>query len=404
MKKNQLILAAALVVLAACTKANVESVNSAKMEADEIGFTAITQKATKANDAIITGATYATENSFKVWGWQSQKDGVSGDNIAFSDVADNSASNFMTNLTIEWTKGAVPATHDFAWRNADHYYYWPFTGSIGFLAIHPSDLSAGTYGTLTPAWDATNVKAKAAITDYTVSADNKTVDLMFASNKGTRETVAKVGTGEMNMVFKHALAQIEFYVRTNDDYTNDLQFDVESVQINNIDLSGDVDFVNDAISWADNAAQTQNWLYYNTVKENIQNWDFSVAAQKTAALYGAANVMIPQPANIKASELDPSDPAYDAGDDVETTITVSYSMQQLPKDANAKITGTVTVPAPWAKVKEGATEYDPAVAIPGWEAGKKYNYTLNFKLNEILFNPSVTEWVEVDVQTINILD
>ena len=70
----------------------------------------------------------------------------------------------------------------------------------------------------------------------------------------------------------------------------------------------------------------------------------------------------------------------------------------------APISGTVTVAAPWAKVKEGTTNYDPAEAISGWEPGKKYNYTLCFKLNEITFNPAVTDWVEVELQTVNILD
>lgn len=145
MKTNQLILAAALVVLAACNKTNVDT-NVAKPEGEEIGFNVVNQKATKANDAIITGTTYDTGNTFKVWGWQSQE----GD---FSEFAEDAASNFMSNLTISWTKGAAPATHDLEWRNAEHYYYWPFTGSIGFLAIHPSDLAAASYVKLTPGWD-----------------------------------------------------------------------------------------------------------------------------------------------------------------------------------------------------------------------------------------------------------
>ena len=59
----------------------------------------------------------------------------------------------------------------------------------------------------------------------------------------------------------------------------------------------------------------------------------------------------------------------------------------MKQGTNAAITGTVTVPAPQE-----------------WQAGKRYLYTLNFKLNEITFNPSVTDWVDVAVATINILD
>ena len=127
MKTNQLILAAALVVLAACTKANVEPVNTGNLEGDEIGFNVVNQKATKANGAIISGTTYGTDNTFNVWGWQSPK-------ADFSEFADDDASNFMTNLTISWTKGR-DNTRSEAWRNAANYYYWPFTGKISLFAF-----------------------------------------------------------------------------------------------------------------------------------------------------------------------------------------------------------------------------------------------------------------------------
>ncbi|MBR4774731.1 MAG: fimbrillin family protein [Bacteroidales bacterium] len=368
MKTNQLILAAALVALAACSKTGVDSFNTGKLEDDEIGFNVVNQKATKANNAIISGASYGTDNTFKVWGWQSP----AGD---FSEFAEDAASNFMSNLTIEWTKGAVPGTHDFAWRNAEHYYYWPYTGKIGFLAVHPSNVAPSSTG-----WDAANDKPKASFADYTISASNKTVDLMLADNEGERMASA------LPMVFKHALSQIQFRVRTNEDYSNDVTFTVNSVSLNNIDLSGDLAYANGAFTWSDNAAQTESWPYYATA----QVVEYA-ATDAAAALYGAANVMIPQNANVLALP----------DDTVQTTITINYTMEQ---QGSAAITGEVTVAAPWAKVKEGATDYDPAVAVAAWEPGKKYNYTLNFKLNEITFNPSVTDWVEVEMVATNIID
>ena len=359
MKTNQLILAAALVVLAACTKANVEPVNTGNLEGDEIGFNVVNQKATKANGEIISGTTYGTDNTFQVWGWQSQE----GD---FSEFSANAASNFMSNLTISYCGGRLSRAD--AWRNADNYYYWPFTGKISFLAVHPSTVAPSTTG-----WDATNLKPQATIADYTITpGTNETVDVMFATNEGSRRVDA------LPMVFKHALSQIEVQVKTDDDYSADVAFDVESVTFNNIDLSGDVAYVNDAISWTDNAAQTQNWIYYNTVLEDITD---------SYQVYGAAKVNIPQPANDDKSILDPSDPEYDV-DDKGATLTIGYSMEQT---GSAKITGTVTIADPFL-----------SVAANAWEPGKKYNYTINFRLNEILFNPSVTDWVDVNVATINI--
>ena len=348
MKKSQLILAAALVVLAACTKANVPA-TQASLEQDEIGFNVVNQKATKANDAIITGTAYAHDNTFQVWGWQSE----AGD---FSDVTADAASNFMSNLTISWTGGRDSRAE--AWRNAANYYYWPFTGKISFLALHPSTVAPSTTG-----WDATNKKPQATIADYTITpGSNETVDLMFATNEGARMANA------LPMVFKHALSQIEVRVKTEEDYTADVAFDVERVIFNNIDLSGDVTYANDVITWADNTAQTESWTYYGTVLEDITK-DYQV--------YGAAKVNIPQAASVA------DDPA--TTDVIEGTyLTIGYSMEQT---GSAKITGTVKISKPQV-----------------WEPGKRYIYTLNFKLNEILFDPTVTDWVDVNVDTINILD
>lgn len=365
MKKTQLILAAAaLVVFASCSNGGFTPANDG-----EIGFNVVNYKAsaTRANDAIITSATYGTDNTFQVWGWQSE----SG---AFSEFSTDAASNFMSNLTISYNGG--PQGRADAWRNADHYYYWPFTGKISFLAVHPSTVAPSTTG-----WDATNKKPQATIADYAiVPASNETTDLMFATNEGTRRADA------LPMIFKHALSQIEVQVKTEEDYTSDVQFDVESVTFNNIDLSGDVTYANDVISWADNATQTQNWVYYNTVLEDIN---------ENYQIYGAAKVNIPQPANVLVIDTPavgtPGDPGYvpaTYSDDVQATITIGYSMTQT---GSAKITGTVTIADPFLSVADNA-----------WEPGKKYNYTINFRLNEILFDPTVTNWVNVNVETINI--
>ena len=366
MKHTQLILAAALVALAGCSKENIDLTGQNSLD-NEIGFTAVTRKATKANDAIITSTTYGTDNSFTVWGWWTEE----GD---YSEFATTKTSNFMSGLKIEWTKGAnknvAGDTHAFAWRNDAHYYYWPFKGEISFLAVHPEGTTLTTNEI-----NATTGTPVAAISNYAITDANKTTDLMFATNKGSNQAAA------LPMVFKHALSQILVKVKTDDDYTNDVQFDVNSVKFNNIDKSGTVTFSDGAISWADNTDQTAEWMYYNTTLENISNQyqDF-----------GAALLMVPQDANTKDANANPVD-------ETETTITISYSMQSLPKETSTKLDGTVTIAAPW--LTAGAT---PA-SIAGWEAGKKYVYTLNFKLNEILFDPSIeADWVVVDVKTIDI--
>lgn len=349
MKKSQLILAAALVALAACSKENINFKADAFEE--EIGFNVVNKKATRANGEIISGTTYATDNTFKVWGWQSPA-------ADFSEFSTDDASNVMSGLTISYCGG--PESRADAWRNADHYYYWPFTGKISFLAVHPSEVAPTTTG-----WDATNKKPQATIADYTIAAGNKTVDLMLASNEGARRT------DPLPLVFKHALSQIQFRVRTNDDYSADATFKVNSITINKIDLSGDLAYANDAFNWSDNAAQTENWPYYATTATVAY-----AATDAAAALYGDANVMIPQAAFAD----DPATTEIVEG----TTLTINYTLEQ---NGSAPFTGDITV-----------------AAGQEWLAGKKYIYTLNFKLQEILFAPEATDWVDVEVATINITD
>ena len=359
MKTNQLILAAALVALAACGKENLDLNRQDNLD-NEIGFNVVNKKATKANNEIITGTTYATDNTFKVWGWKS-------DAADYSEFAEDDASNFMSNLTISWNDGHDHARAE-AWRNAEHYYYWPFVGKIAFLAVHPSTVAPSTTG-----WDATNDKPKATFADYTIAAGNKTVDLMLADNDGSKTAAA------LPLVFNHALAQIQFRIRTNSDYSADVTFAVNSVTINNIDLSGDLAYANGAFEWTDNAAQTENWAYYATSQNAAYPTD---GLDANAALYGDANLMIPQLAyNPVAQVGEPGDPGYVAPV-AGTTITINYTMTPA---TGAAQTNNVVVSAPQA-----------------WVAGKKYIYTLNFRLDEILFSPTATDWVDVVVSTINI--
>ena len=347
MKTNQLILAAAIIAIAGCTKSNVET--NVNAESNEIGFNAVTAKATKANDGIISGTTYADDNSFGVWAFNS----AAGD---WSEFNANSASNFMTGLEIEKTTGR-DNTRAAAWRNADNYYYWPYTGAIAFIACHPFEVVP-------------TVKfGGATIADYTISNSNKTVDLMFAYATGNRAT--NVST-PVSLAFKHALSQIYFTVKTDADYTEDnVTFEVNSVTINNIDLSGDVTYNKTTIEWQDNDTQTQTWTYCED----------DVEATYAGADYGSAVVMIPQAANIKASALDPADPNYDSEDTVETTLTIAYTMTQ----SGIESSGSIDVSAPQA-----------------WLVNGKYQYILNFKLSEILFSPEVNDWAELTIITKNI--
>lgn len=343
MKHYQLILAAAIVAIAGCNKVNIETVD--ETESNEIGFAAVTRKATKANNAIITGTDYPLDNSFGIWGFNSP----AGD---WSEFASTKTSNFMTGLEIKQTTGR-DSNRSVAWRNADNYYYWPYTGAIAFIACHPFGV------TPTVNYDG------ATLTDYAISSTNKTVDLMFATATGSRALNA---INPVSMAFKHALSQIYFTIKTDADYTADhVTFAVNSVTIKGIDLSGTVSYDKNNITWSSNDTQSDNWTYFS---------GSAVAATSAGVNLGSAVVMIPQTANTK-------NPSAEPADNSETTLAINYTMTQNTTET----TGDIEISAPQI-----------------WEVGKKYQYILNFQLSEILFNPSVNDWAQLTVITKNITE
>lgn len=331
MKKYMIILSAiAATAFASCSS---EITPDAEELGNEIGFNAVAHKATKADGDIVTGTDFPKLNTFMVWGFQSDK----GD---FSELTAASTSNFMKGVKIEWTKGS-DNTRAEAWRNAEHYYYWPTTGSIGFYAIAPSSVvpTTATYGNF-------------AIADYTI-ANAKTTDLMYGYAEGENRSTA------LPLTFNHALSQIAFVIRTDSDYSADAKFEVTKLTINNIDLTGNFAFTKPATAaWTDNTTLEEDFEFYATATEATYN-------DAKGNDFGAPVVMIPQSTGTTAK------------------MTIEYKLTQA--DGNVQ-TGTVT----------------PTLPTNFWEMGRKYIYTLNFKLNEITFSPTVTNWVAVNVAEVAI--
>lgn len=348
MKKYFALTAVAVLALAACTKLenpgmeNQENNGSLK----EVGFNVVAQKATKAGDAdILTGTTFTIYRTFKVWGFKSKEDGN-------FDKTATSTSDFMTGLKIEYTKGADADNHELAWRNAEHYYYWPYTGKIGFYAAAPSSLTPNvTWGSM-------------VFTDYTISSTNQTVDVLYGyAVDGSRTTA-------LPLVFNHALSQVVYNIKTNEDYSSDVKFEVTKVEFENVDLSGTFTYsataATPSAAWTANTTQSEKFTYYATATE----------ATAAGVAYGSALLQIPQAVSTDG-----------------TKMNISYKLTN--KGDNTYVEGTVSKPI------SGTTKADGA-AVSSWEMGKRYIYTLVFKLNEITFAPEVTSWVDVNLVEITI--
>lgn len=328
MKKILFIAVSAMLVLASCT--NDESAP----EQIEVGFNALTKKSSK---SIITLSTFTQgSDKFNVWGFYDQ-DATGATAVS---LAAATASNFMSNVTIEYVTDT--------WRNATHRYYWPLEGKVGFYGLYPS-----TYTPASVTWYGIS------ISDYTITSANSSgtnaVDLMYAYAESGR-----IGT-ELAMTFYHALSQVSFKFKTDAEYPG-ATINVNSVTLNDIDLSGDFSFKQPSTTgWTDNEAQTEDFTYYGTQSGAITT---GVAQQ-----YGLNTLMIPQ--SIGATQK----------------ATINFTISQ---ENSTAITYSFQIPLTTTTSK--------------WEIKTGYVYTVNFKLNEILFNPSVDSWASVDVSPINLYD
>ncbi len=293
----------------------------------------------KNTKAIITGTTFTENLKFKVWGFYTQE----GD---FSELTAAAAPNFMKGVEISYIESEQK------WRNETNHYYWPSQGKVGFYAFYPE--------TLTPSFE---WGTGATIADYNLTPNNQLVDVMYAYNVGPDQAA-------LPMVFNHALSQIEFRYQTNAAYS-DVTVKINSVTFKGVDLTADFNFnasaQNATAEWSKNTTQTSDYVYYNTLSDAAAE----TATGANAATYGAPLLFIPQVAS-----------------EAELVFTVSM----LNTD---DITYTTTINLD--------PELSAANAATGsWVLGKKYIYTLNFKLDEINFAPSITDWVDVVVETIDI--
>lgn len=291
----------------------------------------------KNTKAIITGGTFTENLKFKVWGYYTQK----GD---FSDVAADAAPNFMKGVEISYLADEAK------WRNATNHYYWPNQGKVGFYAFYPeTTVPAFTWNT------------GATIADYAISPNTQETDLMYAYNVGPEQAA-------LPMVFNHALSQIEFRYQTNDTYA-DATVKINSITFKNVDLTADFNQNNSLATptagWSKNTDQTSDYSYYAQTSEAA----VETVQGSQAATYGAPLLFIPQTAAT-------ADVVFTVSmlntDDIEYTFNIALN----PATAN----------------NAAATE---------WQMGKKYIYTLNFKLDEINFAPSINDWVEVQVSTVD---
>lgn len=333
MKKLFFMAAVAGVALASCTKN--EMAPSVNAQQDEITFsTPVVAPVTK---AIVDGVVYPTTESFGVYAWHN-----------------TAADAYMNEVQVSYTAGLADdvtgetAGENGGWKPATSY-YWPKEGSLVFDAFSPYSVSDKVSATKTDG---------ITITDYVV-ADAADVDLMFATRTTEKTSVndgenAGIPYDGVDIAFNHALSAVQVMAKTASDYAG-TTIEITSIQINNADSKG---------TFNQNVGSTAAW------------------ATSTPAEYAYAGKTLTEEAQDLGTKL-----LLPQTIDADLTITINYTINELAQTSTFK----------FADHKNGTKEDDSSVTVEAWEMGNKYVYTLVFTLDEIFFEPIVTDWETITV-------
>ena len=332
MKRFFFLAVAATCLLASCNKTEIVPTG----ELQEISFVAVNKVATKVP---VTG------NQF-----------LDNDNMAVAAyIVDGTTPNDFFGYTLFQKEGG--ATY---WTGQPAR-YWPLTTStINFLAVTEK---GGNVDKTTVTFDETS-PASGAVVTLAGNDTNDQNDLMYAAGTGRHVQGNKYDA--VSMVFKHALAWINFQIKTSTpaydaDAKEGCTIKVNSITLNEAVFNGTLTLGNSQC-WTDVANNTgevtATWAPGAKVNLAVPRADGTTTADGVTLtgdyqLFGNGLLVVPD--------------AY------AESFTINYTLTQSDNTANT-YNYTYTLPA------------------GKWEMAKKYFYNSNITLTEIEVKPSVTEW------------
>ena len=304
-------------------------------EQNEITFT--TPVVAPATKAIVDGVVYPTTESFGVYAWHNTAAEAYMNKVQVSHTA--GLADDKTEETYGENGGWKPSTA----------YYWPKEGSLVFDAFSP--WSVNTKVSATKA-------AGITITDYVV-ADAADVDLMYATRTAPKTSVNDeahdgIPYDGVDIAFNHALAAVQINAKTASNYTG-TTIEITSIKIVQADSKG---------TFKQNVGGTEGWTTSTPAEYAYTGATLTASAQELGT-----KLLLPQ--------------AYDA----DLAITVNYTINGLAQTSTFKFTDH----------KNGTNEGGSSVTVDAWKMGNKYVYTLVFTLDEIFFEPIVTDWETITV-------
>ena len=339
----------AVAAIAACAK--TEPVYTE--DNSEIKISPATALATKANVLqAVDGTEYPTKENFDVFAyWANEPAGSSfttGTPYLINE-ADNTGVEF-TNKGNYWG-GTIT-------------YYWPKNGSLRFAAYSPSSVDM-THDLATDTYTAENY-----VQPYNTA---ETWDFLIA--KTSPSYTAMTAAENVSVVFEHALSWITLQVKAKDDAAAKA-FNVEKVTINDVKTEAKLEAkMGDGIKVSEWSTRRNPQGYVVFDYTTLPQPEPQLVTMNTEVIENTPNgtLVIPQ---------------------ATTSVTIDYTQKAL-LDAS----GNVNTPA----LENQTITVDLVLDNDNtpWEPGKHYIYTLIFGLDEILINPSVIDWADVEVGEID---
>ena len=334
MKKFFFLAVAATAMLAACNKTEIVPTS----DPQEISFIAVNKVATKVP---VDGTDFQTTDNMA---------------IAAYIVEGTTANDFFKYTLFKHKENKI-------WSGVPAR-YWPLTTSkINFLAVTENGGNIDNNNT-TVEFNPDKNYASAAIVTLANNATSNQNDLMFAAGQGIHTQGGAYNA--VPMVFKHALAWVNFTVKTStpavDNATNKgCTIQVNSITLNTAVFDGTLKLTNSQFNTTGTVA-TDNvvakWTCAAPASIKVPNADGSgdatpVVLDADAELFGNGLLVVP--------------------DGYAGSFTINYTLTQEDGTANT---------------------YDYTYNLPTgkWEMAKKYFYHINITLTEIEVTPSIADW------------
>lgn len=381
MKKSLSIIALAALAFVGCSKVTPESPKTvdAKEKDVPIEFNAVNYLNT--TKALSSGTTFYTGGKFGVYSV------FSGN--SFSTLGADDAAMYFSNKEVARNSSEI-------WTFTNTSYYWPKTGKLSFFAYFPkmedSDVDLANDGKITFAdyTVASSIEDQAAKISDTYDYDNN--DLMIADAVTNKEANHTGGiTDRVQLTFHHKLAKIKFSAKMSEKATidNDLQFKIVVKSINVTKFGTKADY--DGSAWggiknSNNEIEAMDSGDFET-KEKVGGTaagndfanDATALEKDTYKVFGNALYVMPQTLSD------------------DTTVQIKYDVYAV-KTSTKKIISLTENTKTVALNNFKSTQNSATTDISEWKINKIYNYrfTIDAFADEILFDPVVVDWENVD--------